>query len=681
MQKPSARQSDKPIVPFWIVLLGIFILAMLIRVLHIWQIHAAPVFDMRFGDSGVYDSWAREIAAGDWLGDEVFWYAPLYPYLLGAIYAVLGDDGWIVRLVHALIGSTACLLLADAGRRLFSPAAGLFAGCILALYAPAIFYDGLVHKPGLVMLLLCSLLWIISRGIDRVTGPLPALALGAVLGLLVLSRENTVVFLPVLLVWLLLSSRGAWRVRLAPTVTLLLGLALILTPVALRNGIVGGEFHLTAANFGDNFYKGNNEQTDGTYVPLRPLRGSPEFERLDAVEIAQREMGRVLSPSEVSRYWTAQALDYIRSQPWDWLRLMAKKLFLVWHNTELGDTEDLYTYSSWSMVLQVTMHLFHLGFLAPLALLGVWVTWDRRRLLYPLHLMLVLYPATVIAFYVFGRYRYPVVALLVLFAAAGIAEAWGFLRGASRLEVAACLVTVALALIVCNWPTGSRDRVRAATLYNVGVWLSLHPDRLQESMAYYEDALRLLPESPRTLFNLGNALKRNGNLEQAEARYRQALRYRPAMAGALNNLAECVEARGRIDEAIEYYRAAIASDPDAFEAYNNLGLALARRGDFGEAVSLLREANRIRPHNAVPHYNIGNVLVQQGRLEEAVARYRQALSLDPANARIHNNLGYALAARGYPEEAVAAYAEALRLDPDYAEAEANLRAARAAMSP
>jgi tetratricopeptide (TPR) repeat protein len=461
----------------------------------------------------------------------------------------------------------------------------------------------------------------------------------------------------------------------------LLGLALILTPVAIRNGMVGGGFYITAANFGDNFYKGNNELTDGTYVPLRPLRGSPEFERLDAVEIAQRELREELSPSEVSRFWTAKALEYIRSEPLDWLQLMGRKLFLVWHSTELGDTEDLYTYSSWSAVLQATRYFFHLGFLAPLALLGLWVTWDRRRTIWPLQLMLFLYPASVILFYVFGRYRYPVVALLVLFAAAGIAEAGRFFRAASRSKLVACMVTLVLALVACNWPTSSQERVRAATLYNIGVWLGRQPDRLQESIAYYEDALELLPDSPRTLYNLGNALKSQGDLERAEALYRRVLKIQPAMAGALNNLAACLEARGRTDKAIQLYRAAIANDPGMVEAYNNLGLALAKAGALDQAVAVLKEAIRQRPASAVPHFNLGNVLISQGRLDEAVARYRQAISLDPANARMHNNLGYALAALGDQDGAMAAYTAALRLDPDYAAAADNLRAAQAAMGP
>ncbi len=34
------------------------------------------------GDSRAYDEWARRIAAGDWIGREVFYQAPLYPYFL-----------------------------------------------------------------------------------------------------------------------------------------------------------------------------------------------------------------------------------------------------------------------------------------------------------------------------------------------------------------------------------------------------------------------------------------------------------------------------------------------------------------------------------------------------------------------------------------------------------------------
>ena len=50
---------------------------------------------------------------------------------------------------------------------------------------------------------------------------------------------------------------------------------------------------------------------DGTYVSLRFGRGSPEFERLDATELAEHAVGRTLTPAEVSSYWTGRAIGFI----------------------------------------------------------------------------------------------------------------------------------------------------------------------------------------------------------------------------------------------------------------------------------------------------------------------------------------------------------------------------------
>jgi len=83
-----------------------------VRLLHIWQIRAAPFFSALMGDSHGYDEWAQRIAAGDWLGHEVFYQAPLYPYLLGVTYAIAGRSLLVVRIVQALIGSASCVLLA-----------------------------------------------------------------------------------------------------------------------------------------------------------------------------------------------------------------------------------------------------------------------------------------------------------------------------------------------------------------------------------------------------------------------------------------------------------------------------------------------------------------------------------------------------------------------------------------
>src|SRR5436190_7166122 len=115
------------------------------------------------------------------------------------------------------------------------------------------------------------------------------------------------------------------------------GVAVVLTPVALRNAYVGGGFYVTTSQAGPYFYIGNNPRADGTYQSLRFGRGAPEYERQDATELAEAALGRALSPAEVSSYWLDRGLDFVISRPEAWLKLMVRKVALLFNATETLD--------------------------------------------------------------------------------------------------------------------------------------------------------------------------------------------------------------------------------------------------------------------------------------------------------------------------------------------------------
>ncbi len=142
--------------------LVIFAVALAVRLVHIWQIRPSPFFDILLGDANGYDQWAQRLAAGDWIGSEVFYQAPLYPYFLGLVYKIFGRDLLVVRIIQALIGSASCALLGMAGARFFSKPVGLIAGLALALWAPAIFFDGLLQKSVLDVFFVCLMLWLLA---------------------------------------------------------------------------------------------------------------------------------------------------------------------------------------------------------------------------------------------------------------------------------------------------------------------------------------------------------------------------------------------------------------------------------------------------------------------------------------------------------------------------------------
>jgi tetratricopeptide (TPR) repeat protein len=683
----------------------IFTIALTVRLVHLWSMRTSPFFDILLGDAQSYDMWAQQIAAGDWMGQGVFYQAPLYAYFLAAIYTI-NHSLLLVRVCQAVIGAGASVLVGRAAYQLFGVTEGLLAGLILALYAPAVFFDGLVQKSVLDVFLFCLLLASLTAARTR------WFAAGLILGALSLTRENALILAPVVIGWMWWRLRplGARRARLVAM--LLAGLGVVLLPTGLRNWKVGGEFHLTTAQFGPNFFIGNNAHADGTYVPLRFGRGSPEYERDDATEITARALGRTPSASEVSSYWTSRALQYIRTQPTEWLALEARKLRLLLNVTEVVDTESQESHEDYSWLLRLLGHVAHFGVLAPLACLGVWLTWGDRQRLWLLYGMTVVYAASVLAFYVVARYRLPLVPLLIIFAAAAIARSRLFVpTRLPRPATVACAAGVATVAVFCNVPAASADAMRAVTYQNLGAALQmsgrideaaaaferalmLDPDytpaynglgsvrrvqgRTVEAIAHLEKALHLRPDFDVARFNLANALREAGRPVEAIANYEEFLRRLPDDVDAHANLGVALAETGRLDEAVGHFRRVVALAPGTAKAHYNLGHLLLTRGDLAGAVEELSRAVQIDPQDVASREELGSVYLAQRRFAPAIEQFREATRLSPRSASGHNDLGIALGSAGHFDEAIEEFRAALGIDPSSREAGANLNAALAA---
>ncbi len=532
---------------------------------HIAQIAPAPFFDLRLGDAATYDAWARAIAGGDWLGHDVFYQAPLYPYCLALVYRVVGSSVLVVRSVQALLGAVACVLMADAGWHLFSKPAGIAAGLMLAVYPPAIFLDTIVQKSALDDLFLCLVLWLIAREAPAdgpraaVAGTSGAVCLGVALGLLMLTRENAAVLIAPIAVWLAVRRPAPLRFAVRRVAAFAVGLAVVVLPVTIRNAAVGGELAITTAQFGPNFYIGNNPDADGTYRALVPWRGNARFERQDATELAERAVGHALTPGEVSAYFRDWALAFIRAEPARWLRLLGRKLALTVNAVEVSDSEDQYTYGEWSWPLRLQT-VWNFGVLVVLALLGMWTTRRDWRRLWVVHAIIGLYAASVVLFYVFGRYRFPLVPPLMLFAGEAVVGLPALVGGRSRLEIARGAAVCLAALLLCEWPLMAHSRFRAVTHYNVGAALG-HEGRTIDAIREYRTAVALDPALPMAHYNLGVALEDAGHLNEAAAEYRATLRRAPRYAGAHNNLGIILARSGKSEEAIREFREAVREDP------------------------------------------------------------------------------------------------------------------------
>jgi tetratricopeptide (TPR) repeat protein len=640
--------------------LGIVFLAFIIRYEYLSQIESIPLFSNLIADSFAYDQWGRTIAAGDWLGKGVFYQAPLYPYFLGLVYSFFGHGLWLVRVAQIILGALSCGLLYFAGKQFFSRPAGVAAALILCFYAPAIFYDGLIQKSVIDLFLVTLLLVVLGYSL-RAPGALKWLAAGVIVGLLALARENALVWVPVLAIWICwyFTSFSAVR-RLSWSAWFILGVLLIVVPVGIRNLKVGGEFVLTTAQMGPNFYIGNNPHATGTYAPLRSGRGDPQFEKLDAQELAEKALGHSLSATQVSNYWLRQGWDFIKTQPAQWFSLLGKKWLITWNVVEVEDSDDFYIYQQWSPLLKGIAILGNFGFLAPLAALGVLLSLGERRRVAILYILILTMATSVALFYVFGRYRFPLVPFLALFAGVGVIRVYeivktrrlGWLIGAAAAAILVWFV-VHIPIIGVPGPTVAGYSNLARMFARSG-----KPD---EAIANYQKALQIDPQNAVAHYNLGSLLGMRGNVEESKKHLEQAIRFDPYYAEAYSNLGNVYLMLGNTKEASSTYRRALELNPGFDDTRFNLGMALLRGKEFNSAAEQFQLLVKKNPDNAEAQFLLGNALAAGGKLDDAIEKFREVIRLKPEFEDAYVGLARSLATVGRADEAMKVYQKALAL--------------------
>ena len=213
-----------------------------------------------------------------------------------------------------------------------------------------------------------------------------------------------------------------------------------------------------------------------------------------------------------------------------------------------------------------------------------------------------------------------------------------------------------------NYPEG---------LANLGVALQKQAD-LPGAIKLYKKALAIKPDFLNALLNLGNTLKEQEELQAAIDYYKQALAIDPKSLLILNNLGNALAEQGELQAAIDYYKQALAIDPKSLLTLKNLGDALAEQGELQAAIDYYKQALAIDPRSLAVLNNLGNALKEQGELQAAIDYYKQALAIDTRSLAVLNNLGNALNEQGELQEAITLYRKAIFLKEDYCSAHFNL---------
>jgi len=547
----------------------IFLTALAARLLHVLFISDTPLYEVPHGDGKAYLALAERIRSeGLSGGTEPFYQAPLYPYFLAAVQTVFGTGLTTIRVLQAIMGAGTAVLVGVAGARAFGHRAGHWAGLGVALFPTSIWLDGLIQKSALAGLLFAAAM---ALAVGR--GARSRWALGAVLGLLMLTRGEARLFLAVVLMDLAL--RRSWRGVAAVT----LGAVLTLAPVMLRNGLIAGEWLLTTSQAGTNLYIGNQEGTSGTYAPLVPGRGDAELEAADARRLAEAAEGHVLTASEVSAHWQERAIEEFASDPLHGTGRIARKAALAWNNAEVADTDDLYHAKQSSLALR-----FPLGFglLSVLGVLGALAMTREERSRGRVILGFIgAQTISLAAFYVFARYRLPIALGLAPFAGLAVAR-WPAVLQPPRIALPAA----AAAALLAWWPLHDRSGGLATAACNEGqVFIGRKDHAAAESCA------------------------------------REALNLAPEMFTARRLMGRALIAQQRATEALPFLQAAHGVRPDDWQLSWWLGLARRGTGDSRGALDVIEAVALDRP-DALPITT--NALTLAVELREAARAVRIA---------------------------------------------------------
>ena len=674
----------------WTKVAGVFFLALLLRLLYLAEVADSPYFETLVLDAEEYDYLAGELLDGNWRldGKDTYVHGPLYPTAL-ALLKLLGLGAMGVRFVQAILGALSCVLIYRIGDRLFDRPVPLIAGLLAAGYWPFLFFGGELFATTLFIAVELVLVDLLLRFGERSPRRRPLLrqcmAAGLLLGLLMGTRANAVLALPVVAWWMHRHLRAApgrerWRGWLA----FALLLAVTLSPFALRNHAVqGGPVPFQG---GWSFYMGTNPAADGTpYV-----RQGLSWQRHELLPLR----AGVTEPSARGMFYLESGLRYIADNPADYLHLLYRKFRLFWSAFEIPVSSDLSYYREHSALHGALVLNF--GVIAPLALAGL-LLGRRRDAPYRLVWGFVLaFLGTGLLFTVSARYRVPAAPFLIIAAADALWHAVLLARGGGRRRagVYAAVVAAAAVLVHTGVDEAKVDHVRSDLL------LGYVHQRNQEydlAVAAYGRGLEKSPDDADLLNGLGTVHGAQGRDGAAAAAFRKATEVAPDYAQPRFNLAGLHLRAGRLEEAATElaealrldlrpvpqhqghqmlgnvhmargdYRAARAAFERALEhresvlAWYDLSNASARSGDTEAQMHALGRAIELAPDFAPALRNLGFLHMQRQELDAAEEMLLRSIQHEPGSPVAHRNLGALYLKRGQNRRAREAFAEAERL--------------------
>lgn len=552
------------------ILSYIFVAALFLRVFYVIETENTAFFTNLFSDSQIYNQWAVEISNGNWIGNEAYFMAPAYPYILGALYSIFGDSTLIVRLLQSIISSLNIFLIFLIARNIFGRREGYIAALVSALYSIFIFYSGAILSETFQVFII-SILLVQSTSPKLKNRTIKWFLLGISIGIAALFRANILLF-PVLIfiaeLIKILKGKIDRSFGIKSLLLLFLGVLLPIIPVTVRNYVVSDDFVLLTSNGGINFYLGNNSNSEGVFVAPQEF---DFYSDLSGRKYAESRLGIELSPSEASSYWFGRGTDYIISNPIEYLALEFKKLVLLFGESENPQStimDPQYFADNYSRVLQLP--LFHFFFISLFSLAGFVLLWQNLKKKPLSILFLISGIIGTILFFVNGRFRLMLTPLLIVIASGAIIRIYEMVKSNEFLKLKTAGGTILLFVVIYFFGINVPAFNEYDAYFHLGK-VAMDEKKYDDAVDYFNRSL-MLRDYFQTYVNLGNALAMKQDYENALKIYDIAIEKNPDYILAYFNKALALTQKGDLDKAMELYKKVLEMDPDYEGAYRNIGI-------------------------------------------------------------------------------------------------------------
>lgn len=420
-----AYSPEPKIIRTWLII--IIAVAVFLRVLAAFYLGNTVTNLPGTFDQVSYDMLARQLIAGngftvvdDWwpatpAGQPTAHWSYLYTVYLAAFYAVIGYQPLAARLLQAILaGILMPWLLYRLGDRHFGGLVGLLAAGLSAVYLYFVYYAAALMTETFYIL---GILWVLDlagnlgqpgSGAAKKYSRWEWLWLGVALSVTILLRQVFLLFLPILFLWLLWQS---FRYRSRPLlrmIGILAGATAILVisvlPWTIRNYRAFNTFVLLNTNAGFAFFWGNHPIHGYNFISILPPDG-PTYQDLIPPELMS------LNEAELDRALLKEAMGIIQADPTRYLILSAsrtKDYFKFWPSADSG-------------LISNVSRVFSFGILLPFMLIGLvyFLRQSLRETTLLLYLFVVSYTGIHLLSWALIRYRLPIDAVLLIFAAAG----------------------------------------------------------------------------------------------------------------------------------------------------------------------------------------------------------------------------------------------------------------------